>query len=912
MKVNIRSMAKGFVVLAVISFVRVSPAADYYLKPDAVDWSKGESYTGGEAPTGGDDLIRLPENTAMALDSANESFARSLETVNKVKGICIPDDSSLTVNVDKDMEDYTISPQIGRTMRGAGYMADGTGWFVKSGPGVLRLSATHQYGIYLNLRVVGSGKLYLPASASGYPAKFYRDIDVRDVGSTLVLSPSVTMYLQGTLSGKGTVQQETEGADYAQIVFYGIPTAPFEGRFTGPYVELYTYPGCVSWLTGADTDINRYNFSCAGTAYLGKIGSYGEASSVGKKSIRFGGTTSAARYGGSVVYVGDGNEKVDRPFYFWYSDTPNVVDAGALPAGELTFTNYWQFSEDKGVTPPGLGRIVLTGSNQTHAAVLQAKIPDWICDGVNYTFRFTKKGTGTWRIEESLPPNASQHFHSGVWAVEDGTLAYTTLREKGQFCALGLSTNLHADVTGVPSSANEVPYAFLLGGENAGSNTVGTFAYSGNSNIVCTTRPMQVTGGGGRILAGDASYFRFAGISAADGGPKLILDGPVTTAHREVSDLSDGSGVLSVVKRGSGKWTVSGDLSFSGTLEVEEGELDVLSLSENEPYTWFRWTVKENGFSCARYPELTTEDAYDVCCVQSLELALYDIDGNRQNVCAVSSPNFVPYHVGCWLEPGQFCYGRGDVSSGAGNDLYCLFDDSDTALSAWGWHAKLPTPPVLDRESTWLPIVMRLTNGVPEITSFDLCTYQGRSKNGKGVTAFSLEGSCDGYNWTTITNMNDVALPEIAFRWYSYPDQAFRAGTRRPLSYGVGYPIDCRRHASSNAALSNCAGVRVARGAVLRRSGTGDIALQGMTVDSAGAGKIDGFSFAENGVIDFRGVSQVKGNVTLPADLSGVSGLPNVQNWTVCVDGVEKPSYRAVATADGVKMIRPGFSIIVR
>ncbi len=181
-------------------------------------------------------------------------------------------------------------------------------------------------------------------------------------------------------------------------------------------------------------------------------------------------------------------------------------------------------------------------------------------------------------------------------------------------------------------------------------------------------------------------------------------------------------------------------------------------------------------------------------------------------------------------------------------------------------------------------------------------TYQYNFRTGySGTThpsAWKVETSPDGINWTESDSHSNVAPP---------------SGTQAFYNYGDHYRLTCGRDGA--AGLAPSANVQVDRGATLDCSRvTGGQTLANLTVDCA-AGEGDGtfvnVAFAAAGTL--RLVNLPAGtnldNYELPLVFTDAAGTENVRTWTVLVDGVairRKATYlngRLVFLPDGTMLI---------
>ena len=96
-----------------------------------------------------------------------------------------------------------------------------------------------------------------------------------------------------------------------------------------------------------------------------------------------------------------------------------------------------------------------------------------------------------------------------------------------------------------------------------------------------------------------------------------------------VCDIADGTGDTArtgVRKDGTGTWTLGGDLTFTGPIEVESGMLKVRNTSR---FTWFKFNICEVMENCARYRGTSAKTTGYT--VQLGEVGLFDKDGNMKD-----------------------------------------------------------------------------------------------------------------------------------------------------------------------------------------------------------------------------------------------------------------------------------------
>ena len=650
--------------------------------------------------------------------------------------------------------------------------------------------------------------------------------------------------------------------------------------------------------------------------------------------------------GGGIHYFG-GEDAVMAKNVNLYSYTyPGFFDAGWH--GGIRCTGAWNVSADAANNTVQKW-LVLTGSNTVPCTIegsFSEKSSVTNQYGVPYTIVVQKLGSGAWRFKKD-------RSHAGGFAIEEGALQFDSIAEKGVKSSLGLSTNLtEIGSTKTPTSAD---YAFLLGSANEDAPAA-AFEFTGAKSCQSGTRPLALKGKGGSIRASgtDGARLGFGGISAlAAGETTLVLDG-TNTQSNVATGITDGNGVVSVVKDGSGDWYLSGTNTFSGDLLVKSGTLTV----QGSKYTWFRFTVKEVGGNTSY--------------LQFRQLALFDADGIRQNICLkVNTPTstsfkrsngevvYQPDSDWMALEPGSFAFGSGSFLCRYQNDgtVYAdqLFSDVGNTVSSGSITRfdgvpstgkafqtqifKIPSSGSTVNETrfigtagrdSWVPFVMRITNGAPEIVRYDIEAFDNAATKNSWPKVASMEASVDGIHWDLVeTNAMGEVLAEHEYdfsiplfttsplddatngnrnRWFSDGTKQVNwnpetGTTPRP---GAGFPI--RGHADIPTPLQNVRSVSVAAGATLKTYDGVEIGK--LKVDSAGAGTIDGFTFAENGTIDVT--NPPDSSSFLPGTYVNCSGLENVSGSTFKVHGKATAKCKVSVRNGRLFFWRPGFIITFR
>ena len=912
MKTKPLAVASAFAVLAPV-FADV-----YYLRQSDADWSKPESFAMSDALTdeassvpGSSDDVYLPANADVSLTSGTESFSRAASV-----GRIVPQGGSrliLSVN-----GEATFGALIN-----AGGVLDTTppvGTVVKCGDGVLTLTATSSLPGNANLDFsyyvsfdIDAGALVFPQSGNALH-RYYGDVTVA-AGATqhLAACTSKEAYTRmrslcgaGTVTGGSYSSTRTQYLYITEVADATVRASVFDGRIEGKYTKVLASGNLTLTNAGSSfesllTVQQNRNALSGGTNGMVSTTSFGlisQPSPLGKHQ-----QLTVSTYGGGFRYVGTTGERTDKVFAFQESVTTKIADPfiDGGPHGGVTFTGQWQNKSES------VKNLHLIGSNTVPCIASNS----WLVSANNgYPFFLTKGGTGTWTVVGNTSVNRDLR---GGLAVEDGVLRFTSISNIGENCDLGFATFLTRPMTGVPTASDMRIYAHTIGNTDADANAV--FEYAGKQCAIATNRPTVLVGKGTiRSMATGKGYLALTDVSPRDAAAvTLVLDG-TNANHNLMRDISDGTGVVSVVKRGSGEWTLSGDTRFSGSLRVEEGTLTVLG----PRYTWFRLSVMQAGDGAAENTGSTRGQ------IVTKRIALYDTEGVRQNVglsydmAFVSSIQLADAN---WQEltPGSVKMGRPGYRKYDGwyHDLAMLFDDDGTLLGTEnGTVTFFYSTTAEDTQegrvisstndpSTWVSYVMRLTNGVPEIASYDIQSYHNNSIAKRWPRYVRMEGSRDGVKWDWLGDHDfDPSKISGQDKWLSNGD-SFTPGAVRK-----GKGVALLRGADPDAfVLSNVTHVAVSSGALLRTFD--DVTLSSIEVDCSDCGTIQGFTLAPEGELNIKNLPTGSSNV-LPQFLSGATGISNLENWCVALDGKPSAKVRLHVSGSVVSVMRPGFIIIMQ
>ena len=616
---------------------------------------------------------------------------------------------------------------------------------------------------------------------------------------------------------------------------------------------------------------------------------------------------SSAANGIMFKYLGTG-ETTDKTFEFKIDNTyatrnkNHITGLDGGPHGGAIFTGTWKSTATAGLVPI----LHLTGTNATpceYSGLFSAQV-----SGItNYAPHVLKTGSGVWRFNERFGRSDANYIGlSGAFSIEEGTLQFDTLGEVGENCALGTAGDLFDKYMGAYDPEKKVAWAYSLGvtNETGTAEKEGTLEFVGTETAFASRRPVSLLGNGRLKNSGSASL-TLRGVSArVDGEHLLTLDG-VNTMSNAVAEISDGTNgaIVSIVKEGDGKWMLKGNTTFSGDIVVKGGELEVEANTNR--FDWFRFTFRKTGNTYAR----------------PFQLALYDVDGTRQNknlsypsswTSFGSSPQiFQARHEGCHLQPGEMFYGRsGGVYCNRWAGILQFTSDSLTANLGDASFATNGNSAAEHCPFNWIPLVMRLKAGSKEVVSFDICQGKETTWISRNPTSYMVEGSQDGVNWQVLNDTpynENWSLPGCT-NWYSNGDR-FVSGDIRKVSEGKGFAIAGHPEVSS---LPNVRSIRVDTGATLKTSYENVGAIKALKVSAVGGGTIDGFKFAANGTVDLVD-SPEKGAVDMPITIVNDGGTAaNIANWPITVGGAPQTRRHAMFTGTSFRLVPHGATISFR
>ena len=879
----------------------------------AADWIDPAFWGGTLPPSDGTAIVVLPDGFAVKADDA------AIATLNGYKVIRPGVGAELVIDIANDVDLFcavTADTDVRVT----------TGTLVKKGAGTLSLKSlwkvpyrdekkvaykTREWDYDVNLRIEQGAlkmqeRLACPDDAgSAVSCHYYGDVEIWQdgilfPGSSRVTDPNTeyNKYNENCIKGlygSGLVTNDVTGGSFCRLKPYHVGPEPavFSGRLNG---LVYFYCGGNQHLTGTSSELigggfrvyDNSGLKTRGILGVKKIGyNHDETSSLGRYD-----SLAIGESGGRLLYLGTGETTI-KSFLLGDpgKDFPSVIDAGAT--GGLTFVGTFETREDATVH-----RFHLDGSNTVPCQIKCEVTPkQGICHVV-------KKGSGTWRMVDT--PTRNRDAISG-WTVENGTLQFDTIAEKGVNCSLGACNLFTEDKWCKVVDAVEVPYCFRMGT----ADTAGTLEYTGTDFFWVKTRPVGLGGNGRFVNAADVATYFDSGVSSVDGGTHDLILGESGTKENTVTKVTDGDGKVRVVKEGAGDWVLGGDANtFTGGIDVRAGKLTLRAPAGK--FTWFRWTIRQ----CFLQDAGSNESE-----VQVNEFGIYDAAGRRINgglrqATAQSIAKFDELHYPMLL-PGEVAYGKivsgSRYNANGKRELEKMFDDVDTSSSGlydfcWDmidYHGDTKVKPVETDESTWLKVIMRLDPGCAEAASYDYSGMIGGNSH-RAPKSWILEGSTDGVVWWKVDEqkIDYGKRPWEDYKWI-FARSNWTGGSA--ATHEGGQAIN----GSTNAVVVTYHGpVSVAAGAVLEAEGS--VKIESLKVDVSQGGAIRGVEMSANMELDLENIPAGSGNLTLPLTIENCPGADSAV-WTVKKSGKEAHGWTAEIGDDGMLHVtRPGMAVIIR
>ena len=830
-----------------------SMAADrYYLTNGSGSWADATRWSGGHVPESGD-VVRITNGTVRAT-SADTNILKRLDAI-----VLVGENDNIEFDLD---EDYRHPTRI-----------IGKGKIVKSGSGALYLDEKFSKLYYTDGGMeVNDGELHLVEVTTTDKNEFmYGPFTVNAPGK-LFLRPGGVSYTPG-ISGDGVITNTSTTAWELNLITNSTVNAGRTYSFSGvvsPNVPL-TFTGTERQDMLVDNPYGLTIRAASGVIGVKKFGNAGATGSLGTANNIYVNSMYTVEPP-CFLYLGDESETTTKSFRMNTSPRGVVFDGGAH--GGLTLTGDFYLTRNLNGK---MTQLILDGSNPT-VCTFASKALEYTADATVAT-HIVKRGTGTWRLNAVN----STELRGGI-TVEKGTLEAQTIANAGTLCALGKATVLQSAYWGDKDASKNVPWAILLGdGTVPGDLTyAGTLSYVGISAVNCSTRLIALNGAG-RLRNDSATTLTWSGItSSCAGDHALVLAGSGTSDT--VYCVTNGPGHITVVKEGSGTWTLDRDFDVSA-FDVRGGTLDLRAARR---YVYYRFNVKEVWGET----ELS---------VQVSRIALFAEDGTCRNLNLTENTGAVG--APALLQPGQFAYWTSGYAGGRplGN-VFAENGEGDDICTVY--NSAAGTVPTLDNDSTWIRFIMRPTDGAA-ITRYDICAG---SVNGSGVTPYkreiktwSIEGSQDGVTWkelSAVTNNPNASINKWV--WYS------NRNTTRSAS--DGYVIDAE--GTDYVKPTEVDFISVAANGTLKVDKP--LVARGIRCDvAAGGGTVQGFEFPSTGELRVTGVGSDM--AVLPITFTDCTGLANLPNWTLYIDGRLVTSRRIRMTSGGqVYVTSRGFFLSFR
>lgn len=903
-----------FIGASALLFMWHAWAAEYSLVAGKTDWRDPASYLEGALPPAGSEIV-LPENSAITLADADDfAFVNTMAAIKPLKG------SILTVDVPSGTQALNCSVYVS---------INNSIWVVgtlrKTGAGTLTLNRRQVLGTWgeladynLNFDIQGGTLAFYPDLDMGNKIILLYVINMATADCVLTL-PSNSRPNIWQLNGTGVVKNENTTLKPATVTFSSASSGgSFAGRILGNLAIRVegnqAFTGTDSpFVSSSGSAVTVYNYKggyqgiCRMAAMGGTKKLPDLPTSIGLDYMNLGSKES----GGSAAclhYLGTG-ETVARIMYFagYLADVPYVFDSGAHGG--------WCFSGSQLMNTSGANlEVVLTGSNATESVMSTG---DLKVQANGLVEQIIKRGSGVWKLAETGSDSAV-----GLVSVEEGTLRFDTLREKGMHCALGKAETLFDGLVGPTDEAKRVPYAVRLGG-----TTNATLEYVGANAVIVTNRAIALAGGVAHVRNSGAGVMRLVGAGGiTSDAHTLVLDGD-NASENVFSTITNGVGTVSVVKDGAGEWTLAGEQSFSGTLAVKGGTLNLLNPAT---YTYWKWIFKETLWGCSRYADVIAEKGAENGRKNRLalgELALYDAEGKRQNLYLTEAANMAE------LQPGQTTYGQDTrptaqvASAPWGVSPADLFNGLSYHINEEGAYVNGYEYIVdnvgnrnfsVDDPSSWITIVCRLTNSTPEIAAYDIAYQYGYTYDAwascQSPTVFSIQASVDGLLWDEVATQNEADVPDTNAKWLSdkagYWNNAIRTVTGNGDCFAVRGAPEARVPY-----LANISEFAISGGATVKSVGAPVVlpANITMTIDAASDSEatVDGVVLPAGGTLNVVNFDRNKNGGTLPVQFSDAS-YANVGSWSVRLNGTAY-SRCSVKPANGrLTVVPPGVAIFIR
>lgn len=432
------------------------------------------------------------------------------------------------------------SASFGATVNGVIGNGSGTLALTKSNAGSLTLANTNTY---TGTTTLSGGTLNLNATtATGTGAMTISGgtLDNTSGGSVTLANSGYT--LGGTLTYAGTLNRTLDlgtggfslGSANRTFTINGgtLTIGGVVNETTGSRAVIKEGTGTLE-LTGANLYAGKTTIN-AGTLSVSSLADGGSASSIGNSSNV---AANLVLNGGALRYTG-GAQSTNRLFTLGLGASAGNIEANGSGALNLTNTGNMAFSGS------GNRTLTLSGTN-TDDNILAAVIGD---SGGNTSL--TKSGVGTWVL-------SGTNTYNGITTLTGGILSVSNLKD-------GLTASNIGD------SANTAGNLVLDGG---------TLRYTGAAQNTNRLFTLGLGAGAGGIEANGSGELNFTNTGSmgfsGSGARTLTLSGTNAGANTLAAVIGDSGGATSLVKSGTGMWSVSGGNTFSGGATLNAGTLNI-------------------------------------------------------------------------------------------------------------------------------------------------------------------------------------------------------------------------------------------------------------------------------------------------------------------------------------------------
>jgi autotransporter-associated beta strand protein len=388
---------------------------------------------------------------------------------------------------------------------------------------------------YSNSAAFGSGGITIAGAGTNYLRSITATGTQNITNSVTINSGSILQLSQSSGSVQDTWSGNIGGAGSLQL---------------GGSTTLY--------LTGTNSSFSgSYASISSGTTYLTKIGMAGENSSIGTNgTILVGGT--AATSPTTFRWTGSGNEVSDKLFQL-VGNNGLDLRANGTAGSSLTIngninavtatsrTNLFSGYNGNTLIINGLINEVAGGTN--NLTVGQSSSGTVVLGNTNNSF------SGAVRITQST-------------AGQTTTLQTANIGNAGAISALGKGSTIN------------------MGSTNESAFTVLKYTGTGETtdkiiNLFGTNVTGQTVSGGATLDQSGSGNLKFTSAmtsSNGTGAKKIYLTGSTVGTGEFAGAISDfGANTNSLVKTGTGQWSLSGANTYTGATEVREGTLQISS-----------------------------------------------------------------------------------------------------------------------------------------------------------------------------------------------------------------------------------------------------------------------------------------------------------------------------------------------